>query len=54
MNLPTFVTTTTVSSSVNAPMAVALIFGFAGSVFIGIYLLRRIRGEIPAAPGKAS
>ena len=52
MNLQTFVTTTSISSHINTPMAVALVFAFAGSVFLGIYLLRRIRGEIatPATP----
>jgi hypothetical protein len=33
------------SSSINTPMAVALLFGFAGAVFIAIYVIRRIRGQ---------
>jgi hypothetical protein len=32
-----------VSSYINTPMAVALLFGLAGAVFIGIYIIRRIR-----------
>jgi len=28
---------------VNIPLAVAMLFGFAGAVFLAIYLLRRIR-----------
>jgi hypothetical protein len=40
---PVDVTTTTFYSWINAPMVVALLFGFAGAVFIGIYILRRIR-----------
>jgi hypothetical protein len=37
------VTTTTIYSWVNTPMIVALLFAFAGAVFIGIYILRRNR-----------
>ncbi len=50
MNLQTYVTTTSISSHINTPMAVALVFALAGSVFVGIYLLRRIRGEIAPPP----
>ncbi len=32
----------TISSWVNTPVAVALLFALAGAVFIGIYSLRRI------------
>jgi hypothetical protein len=34
-------------SSINTPLAVALLFAFAGAIFIGIYTIRRIRGETP-------
>ena len=36
-----------VYSWIDTPMAVALLFALAGAVFIGIYILRRIR----KAPG---
>ena len=32
-----------VYSYINTPEAVALLFGLAGAVFIGIYIIRRIR-----------
>jgi hypothetical protein len=52
MDTPTTTTTTTVGyiySWVDTPMSVALLFGFAGVVFVGIYLLRywRLRAQNP-------
>jgi hypothetical protein len=32
---------------VDTPTTVALIFGLAGAIFLGIYILRRIRGQVP-------
>jgi hypothetical protein len=37
------VTTGVVSSWLSTPMIVALLFAMAGAIFIGIYILRRIR-----------
>ena len=47
MNLTTI---TTETFWMNTPMVVALFFGFAGAVFLAIYILRRIRGEVPTSP----
>ena len=30
---------------VDTPTTVALVFGLAGAVFLGIYIIRRIRGQ---------
>jgi hypothetical protein len=38
-------TTETVYSWVNPPVALATMFALAGTVFIGIYMLRRVRGH---------
>jgi hypothetical protein len=40
------------TSYINTPIAVALLFGLAGAVFISIYLIRRIRGKA-ASEGQA-
>ena len=50
-NLAQVTTVTTVYSWINTPIAVALLFGFAGAVFIAIYLLpphsqRRVRQAV--------
>jgi hypothetical protein len=34
---------TTFSQWIDAPVAVALLFGLAGAFFVGIYLIRRAR-----------
>jgi hypothetical protein len=44
------ITTTGISYQwVDAPMTVALVFGLAGAVYLGIYCIRRIRASSPAA-----
>jgi hypothetical protein len=37
------VTTGSLQTGIAGPMAIALVFGLAGTFFLGIYLLRRIR-----------
>jgi len=39
------ITTETVYSWINIPMAVALFFALAGTFFIGIYIIRRLRSR---------
>ncbi len=38
-------TTETIYQWNNVPIAIALLFGLAGAFFLGIYILRRIRGK---------
>jgi hypothetical protein len=38
-------TTETFYQWINLPIAIALLFGLAGAFFLGIYILRRIRGK---------
>jgi predicted permease len=38
-------TTETLYQWINVPLAIALLFGLAGAFFLGIYILRRIRGK---------
>jgi hypothetical protein len=38
-------TTGTLYQWVDTPMSVALVFGLAGAVFLGIYFIRRIRSR---------